>query len=97
MSTIRKIDLLYREFGRRDDHICKECSNVIDIIVAGTKKLTKCRVYGVMSGGSTDWRLHWAACGMFNKEYKGRPIIELVQREKSPAKEEPLDGQVSLY
>lgn len=71
-------------------HICAECSN----FVSGRyhdKILRKCEVYGLTHSEASDWAKRWEACGMFNKEYNGRPIIEVKTGGKK--KLEPIDGQ----
>ncbi len=95
--AIRKIDLMHRQFGVFDGHACRECSN----LVKGRYRdriLTKCQVYGLTHSEASDWAGRWLACGMFNREYTGRPVIELVQRGRREPKppEGPLDGQISM-
>ncbi len=93
MKALRKIALMHREFGKKSGkHTCKECGNFI----SGYYK--KCKVYGVSASEATDWANSYEACGMFNKEWTGHPIITLVKRGPTKTKEEevPLDGQVSF-
>lgn len=96
--AIRKQQIMYKHFGMCDGHLCGECSNLEDGWF-GKKHLFKCKVYGVTSSEASDWAKRWLACGMFNKTYTGRPIIELVRRSnpRPPVEaEEPLDGQITL-
>lgn len=91
----RKYQLMQKEFGNCPGHVCGECSN----LVKGDWNHTKCKVYGVTSSQASDWAKRWLACGMFNKTYTGRPIIELVRRSnpRPPATvEEPMEGQMKL-
>lgn len=93
--TVRKIDLMHKTFGVCYGHACRECSN----LVKGRyhdRILTKCQVYGLTHSEASDWAGRWTACGMLNREYTGRPIIELVTRGKPKPPEEPLDGQISM-
>lgn len=95
--AIRKIDLMHQQFGVFDGHACRECSN----LVKGRyhdRILTKCQVYGLTHSEASDWAGRWLACGMFNREYTGCPVIELVQRDRREPKppEGPLDGQMSM-
>ena len=94
--AIRKNQLMYKQFGMCDGHICGQCRNLI-AVCANDRPLHKCRVYGNTRSEASDWAKRWLACGMFNKSYTGRPIIELVQRGKRPpeAPEEPLEGQIT--
>lgn len=96
--ALRKIDLMHRQFGKCEDHTCRECSNLVEGRYHD-KTLRKCKVYGLTHSEASDWAKRWIACGMFNKEYTGGPIIELVRRSnpRPPAAvEEPLDGQMML-
>ncbi len=95
--AVRKIDLMHQQFGVCAGHACRECSN----LVKGRyhdRILTKCQVYGLTHSEASDWAGRWLACGMFNREYTGRPVIRLVMRGRREPKEpeEPLDGQISM-
>ncbi len=90
----KKIGLMREKFGACDGHRCKECSN----FVTGKYNdmtLRKCQVYGLTHSEASDWAGKWPACGMFGKEYIGRPIIELRRGIKKPPPE-PLEGQIML-
>lgn len=97
--AIRKQQLMYKEFGMCDGHLCGECSNLVEGRYHD-KILRKCKVYGLTHSEASDWAKRWLACGMFNKPYTGGPIIDLVRRgggKRPPeAPEEPLEGQMSL-
>lgn len=97
MSNPRKIDLMHLTFGKCPGHTCVECSNLERIRYRGMN-LRKCRVYGVTHSVASDWEIRYEACGAFNWEYDGRPIIELVRhgRTMKPVQEEPLDGQITM-
>ena len=94
--ALRKLALMHQQFGRCEGHICGECSNLISGRYRG-RILRKCRVYGLTHSEASDWAKRWAACGIFNGVYTGRPIIELVKPCKlgNPGTE-PLDNQISL-
>lgn len=80
MNKVRKIHKMYEVFGRCPGfHICKECSNFCSFRYHD-KSYRKCKVYGVTNSEATDWAGRNEACGMFNKEWKNDPIIELVKR-----------------
>lgn len=96
-GTIRKIDLMYSVFGKACGvHTCKECSN----FVRGRyhdKILQKCKVYGLTHSQASDWAQRYESCGMFNKEWHGKNIIELVRRGGVQPKENiQLDGQITF-
>lgn len=79
--TVRKIDLMHKMFGRTAGRKCAECKNLIE----GTyrdKVYRKCVIYGITSSEATDWAKKYDACGKFNGEYKGRPIVRMVKPEK---------------
>lgn len=96
--AVRKLELMHRQFGRFEAHLCGECSNLI----AGRyhdKTYRKCKVYGLTHSQASDWAKRWTACGMYNKTYTGRPIINLVRPEKKTADivpDEPLEGQMKM-
>lgn len=93
--AIRKQQLMYKQFGMCDGHVCGECSN----LDKGNWGHTKCKVYGCTSSEASDWAKRWLACGMFNKKYTGRPVIELVRpvrKQTAATIVEPLDGQLTL-
>lgn len=94
--TARKIDLMYEFFGRSEGHRCGDCSN----FVCGRNRsgiLYKCKAYGLTHSEASDWAKRWEACGMFEKPYTGRPVIEIARRRdyhKSDAEE--VEGQISI-
>ena len=91
--TIRKIDLMHREFGVCPGKKCKYCDNLI--VQQANRRYYKCEVYGITDSEASDWRLSYDACGMYNKVYNGNPVIRMVKGY--PAPPEPLEGQESLF
>lgn len=79
---MRKIDLMHKMFGRMEGRTCGECKNLITYRYRD-KVYRKCTIYGDTSSEATDWVKKYAACGKFNGEYKGRPIVRMVTPEKS--------------
>lgn len=93
--AIRKIDLMHREFGECEEHTCGECSNLVEHRY--DKCYRKCVIYGCTNSEASDWAKRWIACGMFNKDWNGRPIIEMVKPTKEDQQQyEPLEGQISM-
>lgn len=95
--AIRKIALMYKLFGKRYGHACRECSN----LVKGRyhdRTLTKCKVYGLTHSEGSDWAGKWQACGMFNQPWDKQPVIREVRpkRKQKEADNMPLEGQMSL-
>ena len=94
-KAVRKIDLMYRVFGKCDGHKCKDCTNLDKSFYDTT--YYKCKVYGCSRSEATDWRLKWGACGMYNKTWNGGEIVRLVgQRRWRCEPDEPIDGQMSI-
>jgi hypothetical protein len=94
MNKMRKIEIMHRLYGVRNDHICGECSNFYEFRY--NKKYFKCEVYGHSSSEATDWRKYYVACGHFNKPptAASRPVKEYAKREPAPI--EILPGQMRL-
>lgn len=93
MTTIRKMELMHREFGTTEGKTCGNCSN----FVSGKYRdriLRKCTVYGLTHSEASDWAKRWQACGMYGKEWHGGDIIRLVVPIKEPTLE--LEGQIGL-
>lgn len=89
----KKIDRMHALFGVDEHHKCGECSN----FVCGryrSKILKKCRAYGLTHSQASDWAKRWTACGLFGREYAGRTVIELTDRENLVV---PLEGQIDLF
>ena len=94
--NLRKIDLMHQMHGKAESHECRDCSNLITGRYHD-KTFRKCKVYGLTHSEASDWAMKYVACGMFNKQYSGRPIIELVKHNSSRSvAEEPLDGQIKM-
>lgn len=95
----RKIDLMHLVFGKKSgkgQFICGECSNFIRYRY-GNKFFRKCVVYGDTRSEASDWAKKYEACGMFNQEYNGRLIIELVKHNSCAVPEPLLDGQIVFF
>lgn len=95
-TTLRKLELMHSMFGVTDGKTCGECSN----FVSGrynTKTLRKCTVYGLTHSEASDWAKRWQACGMFNREWYGRVIIEMVRRGRPRTPVDQIEGQTSMW
>lgn len=90
----KKIGRMYEYFGRAQspDAICKNCKNLKSY--TANRKYYKCRCYGDTSSEATDWRLGWLACGLYNQNYDGKPVVEI--RYRKSRKDEPMKGQEEL-
>lgn len=81
---IRKIAAMHTLFGNLAGHTCGECRHFI----SGTyhdRILQKCDLYGLTHSAASDWIKRWPACGLFNRDYHGRPVITQLRRLQ-PAK-----------
>ncbi len=96
--ALRKIELMYRLFGKTEGHACRECNNLIKVRV-NDRPLTKCKVYGETSSEASDWVQWYQACGMFNQPWNKQPIIRQVTPARTTREDiqsVPLDGQLKL-
>ena len=94
--SARKIQAMYERFGRYGVGACRDCCH----FVTGRyhdKILRKCDVYGLTHSEATDWAGKYAACGQFNKPYKGGPIIELLKYGPRRQNNSPVDGQMDMF
>ncbi len=94
--TIRKIELMYKTFGKCEGHTCSECSN-LETWRISDRVVRKCAVYGLTYSEASDWAKRHQACGMFNKEWHGNNIIKLVRPDNSKIQIEELEGQESFF
>lgn len=92
--TIRKIDLMHREFGFSPGNKCKTCDHFLHGQYR-SRMLSKCEVYGLTHSEASDWSGRHDACGMYNKEYQGNNIIRLVRGYPTPPEE--IQGQETLF
>ena len=96
MADKRKIDAMHLFFGVLPDYRCEDCDNLIQGDYHGMH-LRKCTVYGATHSEATDWRKKYIACGLYNKEYNGRPIIELLNgASRKVDTEQPIKGQIQM-
>lgn len=96
MANKRKIDAMHHYFGVLPDNRCEDCDNLIQGDYHGIH-LRKCTVYGATHSEATDWRKKYIACGLYNKEYSGRPIIELLKgASRKVDTEQPIEGQIQM-
>lgn len=87
---------MHHLFGKDEMHKCKECDHLIT--VTENRRWNKCKAYGISSSSSTDWRLKWTACGLYNKPYAGDvPIFELKKHMTKPIEDDQIDGQMSIW
>ena len=92
----RKIFAMYKRFGTCGAMRCKDCSHLIKVRPTD-RHFYKCELYGNTGGESTDWRLSYGACGMFDMEVdmqRWEPVIE--QLKHAPKVDVPLHGQMDI-
>ena len=97
MSRLRKIELMHHTFGKGPEGCrCGQCSNFKRHFYH-TRYYSKCKVYGETHSEASDWAQKHIACGMFNKEWAGNPIINLVRKGATgKAEAPPPAGQTSF-
>jgi len=90
----KKIYRMYELFGHCENNeaICKNCKHLTSY--TASRKWYKCECFGNSSSESTDWRIGWLACGLYNKPYDGKPVVEIRTRKKK--KDLPVDGQMEM-
>ena len=93
MGSLRKIELMHSFFGKTNGMRCKDCNNLIRRFYHA-RAYCKCLCYGDSYSEATDWRVGYTACGLYNKEYTGRKMVELVCHAKE---NESIPGQISLF
>ena len=88
---IRKIERMWFFFGKKDGRKCKDCCHF-----KGEKgSYKKCELYSKSHSEASDWLMSYDACGLFNKDYNGIPVIKLTIKE--PKVEEQIEGQMSIF
>lgn len=90
MSEVKKIDRMHALFGRHEGCTCGECRNF------AKGRYQKCSVYGETMSAASDWAQQWEACGMFNQEYNGEPVIGMRRINSLPVQEK-VEGQIDLF
>lgn len=94
-----KIKAMHDTFGKVENHKCKECSNLYKSSYR-SMKLKKCTCYGLTHSSATDWNLSFMACGLFNKDYEGKKVIEMLKhqtRKRKEIVEQPIEGQINIF
>jgi len=94
----RKIDAMWRKFGGGPrDTQCRTCEHCVKYSPTD-RHYWKCRLYGVTGGESTDWRLYWPACGMYNREpVEDVPVIEQLKHlPRAWITRQEIEGQMTM-
>ena len=92
---MRPIDKMYQLYGIESGKKCGECKHFLRQIYKG-KTYFKCGLYGESNSSSTDFRLSYEACGLYNKTRDpkhDRPVKDVRVRKED---DEQIDGQMSL-
>ena len=90
----RKIEAMHEMFGKGQG-TCGECGHLLRYRVS-SRMISKCEVYGDTSSEASDWAMKWGACGLKDKPYKGRNIINVLKHAPRKSVEEQLDGQMTI-
>lgn len=96
--TDRKLAAMHKEYGRAHGRTCGECQHLACRTMRSGRRYYKCTAYGVSIADSTDWAKSWEACMMIYQELpKGHiPLIDRM-RHSPRAKNEPIQGQISMF
>ena len=87
-----KAERMYSLFGHIAGEKCRDCSNFLKYKYHD-RNIQKCEIYGDTRSSASDWTGKTDACGMFNRDYIGRPVIEYAPRYKP---QEKIDGQIEF-
>lgn len=91
-----KIDLMHELFGKGyDGDTCKTCFHLHDEGYRG-RSYYKCECYGITASEASDWRLKYPSCGLYNKPYIGRTVMEFKKHEGHKREEVQVKGQMSF-
>ncbi len=91
---MKPIDIMHESFGVAAE-TCKTCSHLIRH--RANRVWFKCEVWGESSCEKSDWRLKYQACGMYNKQYIGRPLKDIVKHHPRTKVVEQVEGQLRLW
>lgn len=91
----KKIDLMHGLFGLVEEHKCKDCEHLV--AYKQSRTWYKCEIYGDTRSSASDWCLRWIACGLYNKPYSGKTIMEYKKHMSRPKEDIQCDGQISLF
>nr|DAH16502.1 MAG TPA: hypothetical protein [Caudoviricetes sp.] len=91
----RKIQAIYREYGKDHAHKCADCPNLC-IHATTSHTLYKCMAYGDSCSSATDWSQRWTACGLYGKTL---PIdcFPLIRLTRTKRQKKPIDGQIGFF
>jgi hypothetical protein len=84
-----------KEYVTYSLHKCKDCSNFNKYRYRG-KDYKKCSVYGESNSEATDWNNSFEACSMFNCEFVGNTLIDVLRHQCKVLPEEQLQGQITV-
>lgn len=75
-----------------EDDTCIKCNNFIH----NKGGYSKCKHYGYTHSEASDWKQKQRGCGLFNQDYTGRKVIELVKPDRRIEQPE-IEGQMTLF
>lgn len=84
IDQAKKIDRMHLAHGTTEGRACGDCKHLYRHQGDYAGHYFKCHQYGYTNGPGTDWRLKWAACGLF--EQRGAEVAAGVGsgREQTP-------------
>lgn len=90
----RPVEKMYQLYGMEKGKRCGDCKHFLRQSYRG-KTYFKCSLYGCSNCQSTDFRVSYDACGMYNKTRdpkQDKPIVKMRMQNDT----EQIDGQMSL-
>ena len=95
MAELR-LQAMHRRFGTCGVLRCRDCCHLIGGEWHG-KRYYKCELYGMSHSDSTDWRLSWQACGMYNVPQDMERWVPMLEQIIHGAKVvPPIEGQMGM-
>lgn len=91
--SLRKIEAMHTMFGVLPDKRCEDCANLIQGDYHD-RHYRKCLIYGATHSEATDWRKKYVACGMYNEDWMGTPIVKTTRQVTVTT--EPCEGQITM-
>lgn len=89
-----KITKMHRQYGESTGNFCKDCCNIVTKFYAN--RYYKCKAYGESNAESTDWRLKYEACGLYNKPFETLELKPLNTVKNIIKDNEPIEGQITM-
>lgn len=94
----RKIEAMHSMYGTAHG-TCGDCDH-LSLCGWRSRSYYKCEAYSESRSEASDWRIHYAACGLFNQPLPDGfvRVLERLKRMPRPTESEPeLPGQMDIF